>query len=145
MSNFKYKFESIKKIKKTQEKTVQRDIAVLDLEISELKRKIEVIKEEKAQLRTNSLQIKRVSELQHLNSYEKLLDEKIEEILLEMQSVEKEKEYKMQELIKKSKEVKTFEALEEKHIENYRLEQNKIEQKETDEIAKNKHKSGDKK
>jgi flagellar export protein FliJ len=98
---------------------------------------IEKLKNEK-QNEKNKLMSKtslRASEAQFLNNFEKLMNEKIQirekQILLMNQKLK----VKIEELKQKSMEHKIFETLEGKHLDQYRIELNKYEQKEFDEIA----------
>lgn len=137
MSKFKYRFESIKKIKEALEKKVQKEISIIEMEIDSLDQARRQVLEEKLSSQNNLSQRTNIkaSELQFLVEVQNLLDMKAMEIQEEIVKFEKKKEVKMVELTQKIKEHKIFETLEERHYEDYLLSQNQIEQKEIDEIA----------
>lgn len=137
MAKFKYKFESVKKIKETIEKKVQKEISLIDLEIEEVNNSFREILAEKETYRT-SIEVKtclKASELQFRDNAEYLLDLQIEKLLDELNQLRLKRENKILELAQKTKEHKIFEYLEERHYEEFLIDQNQIEQKEIDEIA----------
>ncbi|HEX2960369.1 MAG TPA: flagellar FliJ family protein [Ignavibacteriales bacterium] len=140
MAKFRYKFESIKKIKETFEKKIQKEISLIDLEIEKQNGLLESLAEEKNKSR-NSLSGRsfiKISELQFQGEVQNLLGLREKKILNEIANLRKIKETRMLELEQKTKEHKIFETLEEKHYEDFLLVQNQIEQKEIDEIASKK-------
>jgi flagellar FliJ protein len=137
MAKFKYKFESVKKIKETIEKKVQKEISIIDLEIDEVNNSFRDILAEKEAFR-KSIEVKtclKASELQFHDDAEYLLDLQLEKLLDELNQLRLKRENKILELAQKTKEHKIFEYLEERHYEEYLMDQNQIEQKEIDEIA----------
>ncbi|MGE5400397.1 MAG: flagellar export protein FliJ [Ignavibacteriales bacterium] len=137
MAKFHYRFESIKKVKETLEKKVQKEISLIDMEIEKSNESLQLISDEKAKARKiiagrNNV---RVSELQFHNEVEQLLELKAKKIREEVCNLEKAKENKIAELAQKTKEHRIFETLEERHYEDYLLLENQAEQKEIDEIA----------
>ncbi|MGE5431787.1 MAG: flagellar export protein FliJ [Syntrophomonadaceae bacterium] len=140
MAKFHYKFESIKKIKETFEKKIQKEISLIDIEIEKQNCLLKSLADEKNKSRS-SLSGKnnvKVSELQFQSEVQNLLGLKEKKILGEIKELEKVKETRMLELEQKTKEHKIFETLEEKHYEDFLLAQNQLEQKEIDEIASKK-------
>ena len=137
MKKFSYKFESIKKVKLAFEKKTQKEVAEIELNIKavieERQKLVNEKNEEKKRTMTKSSL--RASEVQFLNNYEKFMNEKIQTCDKKIETYKKDLAVKLEELKKKSMEYKVFETLEEKHLDIFRLEQNKIEQKEFDEIA----------
>ncbi len=77
----------------------------------------------------------KVSEIHFFSKYESYLTNQIGLILEEIENKNKERKIKLDELVQKSKETKTFEKLEEKHFEKFLKETEKLEQTELDEIA----------
>lgn len=140
MAKFRYKFESIKKIKETFEKKIQKEISLVELEIEKLNRKVSDLADEKLKARStlSGRSSVRVSELKFQGDVEYLIELKEKKILAEIENLQKVKREKILELEQKTKEHKIFETLEEKHFEDFQLEQNQIEQKEIDEIASKK-------
>ena len=106
------------------------EIAKKNKEIIELNR---LLKECKAKM-TNHNSIK-VSELHFYSKYENYLTGQIELVKMHIEAKREERQIKLDELVKKSKETKTFEKLEENHLAEFIKEKNKIEQNELDEIA----------
>ena len=137
MAKFKYKFESIKRIKETIEKKTQKELSVIDLEIDKVKERIVKLLEDKKNRREERLAKKtlKVSELKFYENFDKSIDEKIELEKIELQSLLIDREEKKNELLEKSKETKMFDKLKEKHYLDFMKEQNKQEQIEIDDIA----------
>ena len=137
MAKFKYKFETIKNIKTKLEKKTQRELASIDLDILNKKNKIlelsDLLKEQKKKkLGSKS---KTIKEYHFDEKYENYLLEQIELIKKYLLNKQTERDKKLQELIKKSKETKTFEKLKEKHYTEFIKVKEKSEQKELDEFA----------
>ncbi len=137
MANFKYKFESVKNVKKTIEKKVQKELMEIEFKIQKLNDEINNLITQKE---TYSLEIKnrnnlKVRDLYFYQDYENFLDAKIKRKRKEVVKLSKEKKAKIEELIQKSKETKMFEKLEEIYKLDYINEQKKLEQKELDEVA----------
>ncbi len=145
MSKFQYKFETIKKVKQIVEKKVQKEIAVIELEIDKKKNSIEALLLEKQNTLAeyNKRTSLKISEIQFVSNFEKYIESKIEEIKEEINKLEIVKNQKTIELTQKSKETKMFEKLEEKHFNEYNIDLNKTEQKEIDDIANKKFSRGE--
>lgn len=137
MAKFKYKFNTIKKIKERFEKKTQKELAAIELVISNYKKEIVELEQEikKTNLEKKNNKISNAKELHFYEKYQKYLEEKIQLIHQSLREKEQERKKKLDELVKRSKETKTFELLEEKHYNDFLTEQNKIEQKEMDEFA----------
>lgn len=136
MANFKYKFESVKKVKEALEKKAKKEVAVIELEIEKLNDKKKEIYNDIETSRGNNKDNKiRVAEIQARKSYEYALEKQIELIDNNIFKLDKEKKIKLSDLIKKSQEHKMFETLEEIHRESFAMEQNKAELNKYDEIA----------
>jgi len=137
MAKFQYKFNSIKEVKKQLEKKTQKELAIIELEISNKKIEIEellkLLKNQK--IKKLGKLSKSVTELHFDEKYESYLIEQME--ILEKYIEEKniERKNKIEELVNKSKETKTFEKLEEKHFTEFVKTQEKQDQKEMDEFA----------
>ncbi len=137
MAKFKYKFETIKGIKQRLEKKTQKELAVIDVDIAKNNSKIlelvTLLKEQKKKkLEKKS---KTIKEYHFDEKYESYLVEQIELIRKYITNKKIERNKKLQELVNKSKETKTFEKLEEKHFTDFIKTQEKLEQKEMDEFA----------
>ncbi len=136
MAKFIYKFESIQKVKKTQEKQAQKEVSIIDLEIENKKNEYEKIlyKENESH---NNFKKKAVSvdELKFIKGYELSLKRRRAEILKDINNLNTKRAIKMTELVQKSKEHKIFDKLEEKYNEDFQKVQNNLEMGLTDELA----------
>lgn len=136
MAKFKYKFESVKKVKENLEKKAQKEVAIVDLEIEKLKQSyIDVEREGAEGLRKNGSKNVSVAELKFESNYKKVIQNRLVDIQKNITKMEKLREKKIAELIQKSKEHKIFDALKENHYEKFMQEQNKSEMLFIDEIA----------
>ena len=139
MTNFKYKFKNIKEIKERFEKKAQKELAIIDLEIK--KKNNEIIEFTKQLKECSRKKIeeksKRIMDLHFYEKYQRFLIEQIELAQKSILARKKDREIKVLELIKKSKETKTFEKLEEQHLAVFIKTQEMTDQKEMDEFAVN--------
>ncbi len=136
MANFKYKFESVNKVKENLEKKAQKEVALVDLEIEKLKQAyIDLEKNGVAGLAKQESNNVSVGDLKFEKNYLNLIKNRLAEIQNNLFKLEKLREKKIGELIQKSKEHKMFNALEESHLERFMQEQNKNEMLFIDEIA----------
>lgn len=136
MSKFKFKFESVKKVKETFEKKAQKELAQIDLFITKHQDLRQKLEDEINDLR-NSAYKKRmnISELQFLGGYDAVLKQQIEMQSEVINQLEKKREKKIDEVVVKTKEKKILNQLEETHRENYYKEINMSEMKNFDEIG----------
>ena len=141
MAKFQYKFKTIKDIKERLEKKAQKELAIIDLEIKnkndeiiELTKQLKECNRKKLESKSN-----KIKDLHFYEKYQRFLIEQIELVQKYILVRKKERAKKMIELIKKSKETKTFEKLEEKHLTEFLLTQDKLDQKEMDEFAVNEY------
>ncbi|MFA8341671.1 MAG: flagellar export protein FliJ [Rhodothermaceae bacterium] len=137
MAKFKYKFESIKKIKKLIEKKTQKELMVIEADIQKTKQaivEVNAIKDESKKSVYSKVHLT-INEVKFQQGYERYLDEKIARLKRELIEQEKRKIEKLKELAEKSKEHTVFEKLKEKHYSDFILEENRKEQIEIDEIA----------
>jgi flagellar export protein FliJ len=136
MANFKFKFESVRKVKETFEKKAQKELAQIDMLITkhqELKQKL--INEINA-LRNSAYKTKmNVAELQFLGGYDTVLRQQTEMQTEVIVQLEKKREKKIEEVVVKTKEKKMLNQLEETHREVYYKEANAVELKNFNEIA----------
>ena len=142
MAKFNYKFDTIKKVKQIVEKKVQKEVAVIELEIEKRRNEIKELELEKLKTvgELKNRKSLKISEIQFVNNFEKLIEEKISNIKNENLGLEKSRQKKMEELTQKAKETKMFEKLEEQHLKQFIIEQNRLEQIEIDDIATKKTK-----
>ncbi len=136
MSKFNYKYDSIKKIKETFEKITQKEVSALEKRIEELYLEKEKLTFRELQGKSDGERKKTTArDLQFRQGFSDYIQEMKDNLQERIEDLTREKEQKMKELIEKSKEVKIFKTLEEKHREYYTAEQNKIEMADLDEIA----------
>lgn len=137
MGKFKYKFKAIKEIKERFEKKAQKELAVIDLDLSSKKNEIidltSKLKEQK--IKKLSEKNKTIADLHFDEKYESYLVSQIEVLQRYISKRMVERKEKVNELVQKSKETKTFEKLEETHLSEFLKNENEIEQKEMDEFA----------
>ncbi len=136
MAKFVYKFEAIKKVKETLEKKVQKEVAVIEIQIDKLmfeydKLTNEVIASRNAPVHKNVL----AGELKFKKGYEFCLEKERTSILNQINKLKEKRKIKMSELIQKSKEHTIFETLEDNYSENFRNEQNHLDMQVIDELA----------
>lgn len=136
MSKFVYKFHAIQQVKEILQKKVQKEIAIIELEIEGLKNQFDIISEEALESK-RSFTKKEVSvgEIKFRKNYELCLERKKTMILENIEKLNKKKEIKLSELVQKSKEQKIFDSLEEVYHDNFNKEQNRSELKFIDELA----------
>ncbi len=137
MGKFKFKYEVVQSVREAMEKKAQKELAEIDLKI---KRKLEEI--QKVELK--KLNSKRefdnkrkvtIAEIQFFEKYLESLEEEKEKLHLEVIKLKDLREEKQKELMQKAQEVKIMEKLREKHLEEFIMTENKLEQKQIDEIA----------
>ena len=136
MSKFVYKFHSIQKVKESLQKKVQKEIALLDLEIEKLERDYDDVSNDENLSKKKSMNKDVMAgDIQFKKSYELCLERQKVTILEQIAKVNKKKEVKLVELIQKSKEHKIFDSLEESFHEDFKKEENRSELKFIDELA----------
>lgn len=136
MPKFKFKFETISKIKDRMRVKVQKEIAEFNLKIEQ---KRILIEETKNEILENKKMFSsgshKVSEIHYYERHDIHLRSKLKKFEVELRSLEYHKRIKMEDLVEKTKELKMFELLEEKHYTNYLLDQSKSENSMLDELA----------
>ena len=140
MKKFVYKFETIKKLKKTLEKQAQKEVAEVDLEIEKWVVKRNKIAEEAKKAREEFLSdVATVSDVTFKKNHQMVLKRMIEDVDVKINSLKKVREKKMEQLVERTREHKIFETLEERHHQQFTKEQNKIEMSQIDEYATQKY------
>jgi flagellar export protein FliJ len=135
MSNFKFIFEPVKKVKEALEKKTQKEIAILNIEINRNNEEITSIEDEKRKNKLTEMATMTAGDLFSNRSYQKQLDRKIEERLKDIDDLNVKKDKKTDELVIRAKEKKIFTTLEEIHKDNFIKEENKVDIKIVNEIA----------
>ena len=105
MANFKYKFKTIKDVKQRLEKKTQKELAVIELDISNKKEEILIINEKLKENRKkkNESRIKKITELHFYEKYENYLEEQIKLIQKYINKKTVERNKKIEELINELK------------------------------------------
>lgn len=136
MANFKFKFESVKKVKEAFEKKAQKELAQIDLIIrkhQEIKEKLTI---EINNLRKQAYKHKmNIAELRFIGDYNNVLKKQLDmesEVII---SLENKRMKKIEEVAAKSKEKKMMDQLEENYKFNFTKDVNANELKTMDEIA----------
>ncbi len=136
MAKFRYKFESIKKVKEALEKKAQKEIALIDLEISKLEDEYKKVMAEELKSRNEFVTAGiSVGEIKFKKGYELCLQKKRSDITAQISALNEKRKLKLNELVQKSKEHKIFNMLEDNYLEVFNTEQNKIEMDQINEIA----------
>jgi flagellar export protein FliJ len=136
MSNFKFKFESVRKVKETFEKKAQKELAQIDLFITKHQELRQKLIDEINELRNSAYKTKmNIAELKFIGGYDNVLRQQIEMQTEVIVQLEKKREKKVEEVVVKTKEKKMLNQLEETHKENYNRETNAVELKFFDELA----------
>ncbi|HPI36419.1 MAG TPA: flagellar export protein FliJ [Ignavibacteriaceae bacterium] len=137
MAKFKFKFDSVNKVKQNLEKKVKRELAIVNMEINNISLEIEQLYKEKEKVRQGAFNNSRIraNELQAQLNYENFVDELIKSKKEKKAEKEIEKGKIIEELAMKKKEVKIFDSLKDKHYQNYLVEENKAELSLLDDIA----------
>lgn len=139
MAKFKFKFESVKKVKEALETKAKKEIAVIDKEIEKEKNEKQKIINEASEIKKNYFKNSmKVSELLFFKNYGAVTEKIIENIDSNIQKLDVKREVKMDELVGKKKENKILLKLEENMQINFNKEQNSLELKNFDEIASQK-------
>jgi flagellar FliJ protein len=136
MGKFKFRFDSIIRIKEILEKRIQEEIAVIDREIVDLKNQLKIIFDERMRIQKNMLErpLKAV-EFQSAKMYDSILEKQIQAVQKKIKLVVKKRQEKQNELVEKRKEQKVFETLKENQLQEFNIEDRRMELKETNEIG----------
>lgn len=136
MSKFRFKFDSVKKVKEAFEKKAQKELAQLDLVIAKHQDLKQKLVDEINDLRNTAYKKKmNVSELQFIGGYDTVLKQQVEMQSEVISQLEKKREKKIEEVVIKTKEKKILAQLEESYRENFYKDINVGELKNFDEIA----------
>lgn len=136
MAKYKFKFDSILRIKEILEKKTKEEISIINLEIENLKKQKElIINERNKVLAKMTEQMLKVSDYQSMKMYDNHLEQELIHIENKIINAYKELEKKQKELVERKKEVKSFEILKENDKENFMIEERRSELKTLNEIA----------
>ncbi|MBK7632381.1 MAG: flagellar FliJ family protein [Ignavibacteriales bacterium] len=136
MSKFRFKFESVKRVKEAFEKKAQKELAQLDLIIAKHQDLKQKLVDEINDLRNSAYKKKmNISELQFIGGYDTVLKQQLEMQSEVINQLEKKREKKIEEVVIKTKEKKILNQLEESYRETFYKDINMAELKNFDEIA----------
>ncbi len=136
MQKFKFRLDSVKKVKEAFEKKAQKELAQIDTFIKKHEQLKNKLIEEVNAIRNSSYKSRMcVGELQFIGGYDISLKHQIENEEQELSELLRQRETKVREVIIKTKEKKMLVQLEETHREKYEKELIKNELKQFDEIA----------
>jgi len=140
MAAFHFKYNSIHQVKEKQEKIIQKELSQIEKNIQNIQLEMDKTIQAKKALILN-FKLKNsfpVNELKFKLFQENYYEEQIHQLKIKIEKEEKNKVEKLNQLVQKNKEIKIFDSLKEKYNQDFISEQNKIEQKETDELANQK-------
>lgn len=149
MKKFKFRFETVLKVKEKKEEQLKREfmqLIALKIRQENLLMEIEKERQEKAKEKFNEKQIG--TDIQTLIFYEQytnLLRKQIEETEKRIKELQKEADIKREELIEATKQRKIFERLKQSDFNEFKNLVLKNEQQLLDEIAVNKFNRGEQK
>lgn len=139
MQKFKFRFEPVKRVKEVIEKQIQKEISIIEQEISDCFEDVKQLKEKRTEFINKEKNFISASELQFCRSYVKSLNEKITAIYQKTEELKLLKEKKSEELLQKIKEKKIYQKLEEIHKDIYKEEEKKSEADFINELAVQKY------
>ncbi len=139
---YKFKFESLKKIKEVFEKKAQKELAAIQLEIKKAEEEYDFLLAKRMAETKKHLKISSAYDLKFHKNYIASLNKEMDVIRHKIDHLLNTKENKILELIEKSKEHEIINTLDEKHHEQFVHEQNKRDIISMDEIAANRFNSG---
>ena len=135
MARFIYRFDSIKKTRDILEKKIQKELAEIDKYLESKREECRSLEKKKEESSKIIQQCKNVAELKLLDGYRNELESRIEIAKKNIRLLMEQRENKMDELIKKSKESKMFKLLEETHLQQFKHEENAKEDNIVNELA----------
>lgn len=142
MAKFKFKYETIKRIKERQEDRIKNELSELESRINLLLEKKDSIIEEMNEFRLQMNGRLTSIEIKFSKDFERSALNHIKEIDANIIKIQLEKEQKMSELIEKKQECKVFSNLKEKHLSSFLFEENKRDIDKMNEIAIRKYARG---
>lgn len=135
MPKFIYKFDTIRKVKESLEKKVQKEVAEIDLSIEKYKKNLQKLSDEEKEQSSKFTTNIKIVEIKERQAYLVALKKKIENVKLQISALYLQREKKIQELIQKSKEHKIFDSLEDVYREQFNEEEKRVEMVQVNETA----------
>ncbi len=141
MSKFKFRFQSVQRVKEIFEKRIEEEISRLNQQIAEQKIQLRKTTDERNRLAESMIkEPAKVADYQSMKSYDVQLEKEIISIQKKISALLKKREEKQKELLEKKKEVKAFETLKENAYEDFLVEDRRDELKILNEVAVRNHK-----
>ena len=135
MPKFIYKFDTIRKVKESLEKKVQKEVAEIDLSIEKYKKILQKLSDEEKEQSSKFTTNIKIVEIKERQAYLVSLKKKIENVQLQISALYLQREKKIHELIQKSKEHKIFDSLEDVYREQFNEEEKRVEMVQVNETA----------
>ncbi len=136
MAKFKFRFDSVKKVKETFEKKAQKELAQIDLHIEQNEEhKSKLVNEVNSLQKPGDHKKSTISELKFISQYKNTLVKKIEDKESEISKLKIRRQEKVNEVTQKSKEKKILDKLEEAHQAKFNAVENRNELKNFDDLA----------
>lgn len=136
MAKYKFKFESIMKVKLILEKKIQEEISRINKEIDDLRFEMKHLANEKKRV---SLQMTeksiKVADFQSMKMYNAHLQQQVEILERKIESSLRRREERQKELVEKKKEIKALEIIKENDYQNFLLDERNSELKALNEVA----------
>lgn len=136
MAKYKFKFESIMKVKVILEKKIQEEISRINKEIDDLRFEMKHLANEKKRV---SLQMTeksiKVADFQSMKMYNAHLQQQVEILERKIESSLRRREERQKELVEKKKEIKALEIIKENDYQNFLLDERNSELKALNEVA----------
>lgn len=136
MAKYKFKFESIMKVKLILEKKIQEEISRINKEIDGLRFEMKHLANEKKRV---SLQMTeksiKVADFQSMKMYNAHLQQQVEILERKIESSLIRREERQKELVEKKKEIKALEIIKENDYQNFLLDERNSELKALNEVA----------
>lgn len=136
MKKFNYKFETVSKVKDRLKTKAKKELAEIGVKIDLLKKKLDEFNSEVTSTKKSIALINyKAIEMQTMERHIIYMGKQIKSVLEEIEKLKVRKQKKLGELVERSKELKIFETLKEKHYEQHLFEQKKSELIMLDELA----------
>jgi len=136
MAKYKFKFESVMKVKEMLEKKIQEEISRINKEIDDSRFEMKhLLNENKRVSLQMTGKLVKIADFQSMKMYSTHLLQQIELIERKIENCLKKREVKQKELVERKKEIKSLEIIKESDYQNYLVEERKIELKALNEVA----------
>ncbi len=135
MHKFKFRFDTVKKVKTTLKQKVQKEFALVNSQIELKQFELKNVLSEINLLQNNKCSKTKLDEIKYLNNYIFSLQKKEKSIRENIRNLETLKKEKIKQIIELKKEEEIFKSLEKSEFAKYIKLQDKLEQKGLDEFS----------